>query len=183
MDSPFVGQIQPFGFNFAPKGWVPCNGQLLSIAQNTALFSLLGTNFGGDGQTTFGVPDLRGRSMVGVGQGPGLSAVSLGEAAGSPTVTLLLTNLPNHNHTATATSSLFAEGTLANTSNPQAKMFGGGNFYVAPDPAANKTLDPGAIVTSVTVNPTGGSQPVGILNPFLGLNICLATQGIYPSRN
>ena len=95
---PFIGQIQAFGFNFAPAGWAHCNGQLLAISQNTALFSLLGTTYGGDGRTTFGLPEMRGRSIRHVGTGPGLSAVSWGQRGGATTATLIAANLPSHNH-------------------------------------------------------------------------------------
>src|SRR5688500_1418895 len=98
MDSPFLGQIQPFGFGFAPRGWQLCQGQVLAISTNTALFSLLGTMYGGNGQTTFALPDLRGRSLVGMGQGPGLSNIVQGEVAGNETITLLTTQMPAHNH-------------------------------------------------------------------------------------
>src|SRR5215211_4319727 len=101
MSEPFIGQIMLVPYNFAPRGWAFCAGQILPIAQNTALFSLLGTTFGGNGQTTFALPDLRGRAPIGQGQGPGLSNISLGEAAGTETVTLLSTNMPAHSHTVT----------------------------------------------------------------------------------
>jgi microcystin-dependent protein len=104
MDSPFMGQIQAFGFNFAPRGWALCQGQIMSISQNTALFSLLGTNYGGNGVQTFGLPDLRGRVAVGQGQGPGLSPYTIGELAGSENVSILISNMPSHTHLATFTS-------------------------------------------------------------------------------
>ncbi|MEX1309383.1 MAG: tail fiber protein, partial [Candidatus Sulfomarinibacteraceae bacterium] len=103
MASPFIGQIQLFGFNFPPRGWAFCEGQLLAISSNTALFSLLGTTFGGDGRTTFGLPDLRGRSAVGVGNGPGLSSVSWGQRSGAENVTLNVNTLPSHTHSAAVT--------------------------------------------------------------------------------
>src|SRR5438105_10342167 len=99
MSEPFLGQIMLFGGNFAPRGWAFCNGQIMSIAQNTALFSLLGTTYGGDGITTFALPDLRGRAPVGQGQGPGLSNITLGEASGTESITLTIANMPGHNHT------------------------------------------------------------------------------------
>src|ERR1041385_1895796 len=102
MATPFLGAICMFGFNFAPRGWAFCNGQILSIAQNTALFSLLGTTYGGNGQTTFALPDLRGRVPVGTGQGPGLPSIQLGEVSGEPTHTLIITEIPAHNHQAQA---------------------------------------------------------------------------------
>src|ERR1700761_7227602 len=99
MSQPFLGEIEIFGFNFAPQGWAQCNGQLLSVKQNNALFSLLGTQFGGDGQSTFGLPNLQGQIPVGQGQGPGLSRYTMGETSGTETVTLLLSEMPSHTHT------------------------------------------------------------------------------------
>lgn len=184
MDNPFLGQIQPFGFTFAPRGWALCQGQLLSIAQNTALFSLLGTMYGGNGQTTFGLPDLRGRSLVGMGQGPGLTNIVQGEMAGTETVTLISNNMPAHTHAATATSTLYAEGLPGTSTNPTGKMLGGiQNGYIAQDPAQDKALDPAAVQTTVTVQPAGGNQPFGIRDPYLGINYSIALQGIFPSRN
>lgn len=181
---PFLGEIKPFGFNFAPRGYTMCNGQILAISTNTALFSLLGTAYGGDGQTTFGLPDLRGRTMVHQGQGNGLSSISLGEAGGSENVTLTNSNLPTHTHTATATSTLNAEGIAGNSQNPQGKLLGGlPNLYITPDPAQNKPLAPESIDTAVTVAPTGNSQPFGNRSPYLGLTLCIALEGIFPSRN
>src|SRR4051812_40605270 len=121
----FLGMITPFGFGFAPRNWALCQGQILSIAQNTALFSLLGTMYGGNGQTTFALPDCRGRSLVGMGQGPGLTNITQGEVSGTETVTLLITQMPAHNHTATATSTLYAEGLPGTANNPAGKMIGG----------------------------------------------------------
>jgi microcystin-dependent protein len=184
MSEPFLGQIQAFGFNFAPRGWAMCQGQILSIAQNTALFSLLGTTYGGNGQTTFALPDLRGRSMIGIGQGPGLSPITLGEQSGTENVTLTTNNLPAHIHSATATSTLEAEGLPGTAANPQGKMLAGiPNGYINPDATQNKALSSEAVTTNVTVGPTGGSQPFGIRDPYLGLNICIALQGIFPPRN
>ena len=181
---PFLGQIQAFGFNFAPRGWAMCQGQLLSIAQNTALFSLLGTQFGGNGQTTFGLPDLRGRCLVGMGQGPGLSPVDIGQVGGSESVTLTTAQMPQHTHTATATSTLSAEGVPGDSANPQGRMLGGiPNLYKTPDPAQNKALSDQALTTAVTNAPAGGSSPVDLRNPYLGINICIALEGIFPSRN
>src|SRR5499426_4244130 len=117
MSEPFLGQIQPFGFNFAPTGWATCDGQILSIAQHTALFSLLGTTYGGNGQTTFRLPDLRGRVPVHQGQGPGLSPYTLGEVTGTENVTLITTQIPAHNHIAQSAVNV-AASSLAPTDNP-----------------------------------------------------------------
>ena len=184
MDSPFLGQIQAFGFNFAPRGWAMCQGQLLSIAQNTALFSLLGTQFGGNGQTTFGLPDLQGRTMVGAGQGAGLSPVEIGQQGGSESVTLTAAQMPIHTHVATATSTLVAEGLPGDGANPQGKLMAGlPNMYKVPDPTANLPLSAEAVTTAVTNAPAGGSSPVALRNPYLGVNMCIALQGIFPSRS
>jgi microcystin-dependent protein len=170
---PFVGQIQAFGFNFAPRGWAMCNGQLMSISENTALFSLLGTIYGGDGRTTFQLPGLRGRSMVHAGQGPGLSNIQIGQKGGWENVTLQTTNLPAHNH-----------ATVMNLGGT-AEEAGAGHFLAtsgaifAEDAAAGSTLNAGAI----TSGNTGGGQSFNNRNPYLGINVCIALVGVYPSRN
>lgn len=169
----FVGQIQAFGFNFAPRGWASCNGQLISISQNTALFSLLGTMYGGDGTTTLALPDLRGRSIVGIGQGPGLSDIRQGERAGVESVTLLVSNLPAHNHSVT----IGVSTATGEESNPQNKVLAS-----HPD-AYNTVATPNASLNSGSTSSVGSSSPFGIRNPYLGINICIAMQGIYPSRN
>ncbi|MCH3884708.1 phage tail protein [Tenacibaculum aquimarinum] len=174
---PFIGQIQAFGFNFAPRGWALCNGQLLAISANSALFSLLGTTFGGDGRTSFGLPDLRGRSIVHVGNGPGLSNISWGEKGGDEQVYLNTTNMPSHNHTAVINAtngdgdeSIPNGGYLANSGNI--------DFY-AEENQNGVALNNG----SITVGNTGGNLPFQNRNPFLGIYVSIAMQGIYPSRN
>ena len=181
---PFIGEVKIFGFNFAPRGYATCQGQILSIAQNTALFSLLGTTYGGNGQTTFALPDLQGRSPIGQGQGPGLSPIVMGQIAGVENTTLLLTNLPPHNHPATATSALFAENLPGDSGTPTGRMLGGiPNGYLTPDAAPNKQLSAEAVTTTVTVGVNGGGQPFNIRNPYLGINYSIALEGIFPSRN
>ena len=172
---PFLGQIQAFGFNFPPRGWTFCNGQLLPISQNTALFSLLGTTFGGDGRTTFALPDLRGRSIVHVGSGPGLDHISWGQRGGDYETVLTVANLPAHSHTAT----LHAETAFADTANPENKMLAGAQTYAAPVPAQNKAMASDSIV----VNNTGSNIPLYTRNPFLGVYVSIALTGLYPSRN
>lgn len=167
MATPFIGQIQSFGFNFAPRGWAMCNGQLLSISQNTALFALLGTTYGGNGQTTFALPDLRSRFPTHMGQGPGLSSKDLGEASGSETVTLTTQQIPAHAHGVNAT------GTFE-TKNPAGKVPSPKGAYGSP---ADTPMDP------AMVQPTGGSQPHDNMPPYLTINWCIALQGIFPSRN
>lgn len=172
---PFIAQIQPFGFNFAPRGWAQCNGQLMPIAQNTALFSLIGTTFGGDGRTTFALPDLRGRSIVHIGTGPGLETITWGERAGSSSHTLSILNLPTHTHTQLIPVNN-EDG--ASSEDPENNFLGisGSNLYNT-TATSNKFLG-----TSVTT-PTGGGQPFYSRDPFLGINVCIALVGIFPSRS
>lgn len=166
---PFIGQIQAFGFNFAPRGWAFCHGQILSIAQNTALFSLLGTTYGGNGQTTFALPDLRGRNGVCFGQGPGLSNINLGEIGGAENRTLTVANLPSHGHAINAKE----EGTTDNPSGAFIAGDGTNAFGSASD----------TVMAGTSVGNTGGNQPFNVQNPYLGINYCIALVGIFPSRN
>lgn len=199
----YLAMISMFGTNFAPRGWMLCNGQTLSIAQNSALFSLLGTTFGGDGQTTFALPNFQGRMPMGWGNGPGLSPRTLGEVAGTESQTLTQLQMPQHTHAATATSTststttatLHAETTNGDARNPLGKMLAtpptGAQIYADPIAADNKAMAPDSITatTNTTTNTTvtnavaGGSQPVGIMPPFLAVSFCICTQGIFPSRN
>lgn len=175
MSDPFIGEIRIVPFNFAPQGWADCNGQMLAINQNQALFSLLGTNYGGNGTTTFGLPDLRGRFPMHEGTGPGLSWHTLGERAGTETHTLLPTQMPAHNHTA----ALLASGGEGDRSDPS-------GAYPA---RAEEPLQPYAGSTStsmgaggVQVGLAGNSQPVSHMPPYLCLRFIIALQGIFPSR-
>lgn len=170
--NPFLGEIRNFGFNFAPRGWLMCQGQLLSIAQNTALFSLLGTTYGGNGQTTFGLPDYRGRVAVGIGTGPGPNVVQ-GEASGTPTTTLLVSNLPAHTHP------LNAKTGVGNQAAPT------GHLLAASDQRNSQYTSAGADTTLSTsaIGNTGSGTPIDNMQPYLGSNFCIATQGIFPSRN
>jgi len=171
MSDPFLGEIRLVPYNFAPRGWAFCNGQILPIAQNTALFSLLGTNFGGNGTTTFALPDLRGRTPVHAGgsAGPGLSAINLGEVAGTETVTLTQNQMPAHGHLAASTNA----GATANR--PAGQLPSGGGAYSSPSD--------GGTLNAAFIQNSGGSQPVGIRPPYLGLNYVIALVGIFPSRN
>ncbi|NCJ08050.1 phage tail protein [Synechococcales cyanobacterium C] len=177
---PFIGQIQAFGFNFPPRGWAFCDGQLLSISSNEALFSLLGTTFGGDGRTTFALPDLRGRSIVHVGSGPGLDTITWGERGGTFEVTLTIPQMASHSHTAI----LHGENALADSPDPLGRMLAapqpaGTNIYASPVPAQDRAM----ASESIVVDDTGGSQPLNIRNPFLGVYVSIALVGIFPSRN
>ena len=167
MSQPFIGQIVLFAGNFAPRGWALCNGQLLPISQNTALFSILGTTYGGNGQTTFALPDLRGRVAVSSGQGPGLTPRSLGEMAGSETVTLTASQMPAHTHAVNATNN------GQTTNRPQSAVPAKGGTYstASPDTTMN------------AVGNAGGSQPHDNLPPYTTLNYIIALEGIFPSRN
>ncbi len=172
MADPFVAEIRIFGFNFAPKGWATCDGQLLPISQNTALFSLLGTMYGGDGKSTFGLPDFRGGAPMHAGQGQGLTERQIGEASGSDTITLLQSEMPVHNH------QINGEPAFANSTDPAGKLFarpfGGGNMY--------RSSGTNTTVAVEAIAPSGGSLPHNNLQPYLTLNFCIALQGIFPPR-
>jgi microcystin-dependent protein len=168
VSQPFIGEIRLFGFNFAPRGWAPCQGQLLSIAQNTALFALLGTMYGGNGQTTFALPDLRGRFPMSFGQGAGLTNRTQGEMSGTETVTLTQGQMPPHNHPLRSTNQ------PSGTTRPAGNYPAGGGAYAA---AADGTMAPDV------VNVAGGGQPHDNIPPYLVLNYCIALEGIFPSRN
>jgi microcystin-dependent protein len=181
MSDPFIGQIIQGGWNFAPRGYAYCNGQSQSISQNTALFSLLGTTYGGNGQTTFNLPDLRGRSMINQGQGPGLSNYVLGQAGGTENTTLTTPNLPAHNHSANVSDT---KATLQLA--PAGGALGRGQdstgtvvplIYVPAGTATNVALAP------TTIGLTGNNLPFNNLSPYLAVSIVIATQGIFPSRN
>lgn len=165
MAQPYLSELRTFSFNFAPKGWAMCNGQLLSIAQNQALFSLLGTTYGGNGQTTFALPNLQGRTPMHFGSG-----YTQGEIAGQTAHTLLQTEMPAHTHMVTASSD-------ANVSNPQNAFFGGNTGYTPYGMAINTTMSPQGVTLA------GGSQPHDNMSPYLVINICIALQGIFPTRN
>lgn len=186
----FLGNIQAFGFNFAPRGWANCSGQLMNLAQNTALFSLLGTTYGGNGQTTFALPDLRGRAALNMGQGPGLSMYDIGQASGTEHTTLTISSMPMHTHTATSTFGAQVAGTSSNPANTPtdtnkylgASGGGQGNATIWSD-ALNAPVSMGGINGTVQVGTAGGNQPFSLLNPYLALNFCIALQGIFPSRD
>ncbi|NKI31948.1 phage tail protein [Croceivirga thetidis] len=171
---PLLGQLMTVGFNFAPRGWARCEGQLLAIAQYSALFSLLGTTYGGDGRTSFGLPDLRGRSIIGVGSGPGLGTIQWGEKNGVEDVTLTIQNLPPHNHAIAIPVSDETGEESDPTSNVIASRTDG--FKSTP----NTTLNGNAAATTAN---TGGGVAINIRNPYLGMYTCIALQGIFPSRS
>jgi microcystin-dependent protein len=168
---PFLAEIRIFPFNFAPKGWAWCDGQLMPLSQNTALFSLLGTTYGGDGKSNFALPDLQGRAPMHPGQGPGLSLHDLGETGGSETVTLLESEIPGHSHALTASQ---ADGLERF---PSAQKFATGiGISMFQTPGALVQLNPNA------VTPAGGDQPHNNMMPYLTLFFCIALQGVFPPR-
>ena len=172
MSEPFVGEIRMFAGNFAPRGWAFCDGQLLAVSQNDALFSLLGTIYGGDGRTTFGLPDVRGRVPIHAGSGPGLSPRRLGAKGGAENVTLTVNQLPSHTH------ALRASVNPATTPNPQGEVLGEtltDRVYRADDTDVN--------MASASVSNVGGSRSHTNLMPFLCINFIIALFGIYPSRH
>ncbi len=171
MSAPFIGEIRTFAITFVPRGWAECDGRLLPIAPNTALFSLLGTNYGGDGRTTFGLPDLRDRAPMHVGNGPGLTPRRQGDSGGEATVTLTTAQVPAHGHPMTAAGP-------ANTNDP-----------VGAAPATAPTVqqyhapgDPTPVAANA-IGPTGGSQPHDNVQPSLAVRYFIAVQGIYPPRS
>lgn len=169
---PFIGEISWFGGNFAPRGWAFCNGALLPIAQNTALFSILGTAYGGDGRTTFALPDVRGRTVIHSGSGPGLTPRALGSKGGTENETLTINQIPAHSHNLNASagganSATPSNNVLANTG--RTRIYEGGI--------------PNATMSSSAIAATGGSQPHNNMQPYTTLNCIIAIQGIYPSRS
>ena len=180
-----IGEIRMFAGNFAPKNWAFCQGQTLSISSNTALFSILGTTYGGNGTTTFGLPNLSGRVMVGAGTGPGLPNIQLGQVAGEAQHTLTSSEMPSHNHTASAPTATAPAASVATTDTPSAS--------VAPAPAtlgAGKSNNFGAADTNLappTLTPAvasaGSGMPHNNLQPYLGMNMVICLYGIYPARN
>jgi microcystin-dependent protein len=173
MSQTFVGDIEVFGFNFAPEGWFLCNGQLVPISQYEALYALIGTTYGGDGQSTFAVPDLRGRAAVHYGQGQGLSNYTIGQTTGVESVTLLTSQMPSHNHLASCVSTGGTAGVP--TGNTWAKEAGGNQIYSS-DPS-NTTMSPQSIGLD------GGSQPHDNIPPVLAMNYCICWAGIYPQQS
>lgn len=180
---PFIGEIMIVGFNFCPRGWAPANGQLLPISSNTALFSLLGTQYGGDGRTTFALPDLRGRVPINVGQGPGLSNYQMGQRGGAETVTLSTGQMPPHTHAVTGTVNAVASP--GNSPTPQGNLnaVSTAAAIYAPLPAGASTVPMANGTVSGTAGSAGAGQPVPNVQPYLAVNICIALQGIFPSRN
>ncbi|RKP48113.1 phage tail protein [Trinickia fusca] len=203
MSDPYLGEIRMVGFNFAPYGWALCQGQILPVSQNQALFSLLGTTFGGNGSSNFGLPDLQGRGPIGTGTGTGLSPITWGEVGGQEEVTLTTNQLPTHTHASqSSSSSMTSTGTISipattsstgGTGTPSATTVLGpmsqggraGELYSTSAP--NVTLAPFGVTVMgdaprVTIGTTGNSLPTPLRNPYLGLTCIVALQGIFPTR-
>ena len=176
MSNPFLAQIKVVGFGFAPKGWATCQGQILAISTNTALFSLLGTTYGGNGQTTFALPDLQGRAAMSFGQGPGLQDYVLGEEAGENNVTLLSTEMPSHTHP--ISGAVVPNSTTTNTPGPTSM------FTNASPNALYAVTNTGLLqLHPLAITLVGGSQPHNNTQPCLGMYFIIATSGIFPARN
>ena len=174
MLEPFLGMIALFGFNFAPKDWALCNGQLMSISQNSALFALLGTMYGGDGVTTFALPNLQGRVPLGMGNGPGLTPRTQGEMSGTENVTLLSTQMPQHNHFMTAsgdapTVTSPSDGSLGTAARGSSAIYVSG------------ATTPVNMASSTSM--TGGNQPHSNMQPYIAMNYCIALTGVFPQRS
>lgn len=189
-----IGEIRGFAGNFAPRAWAFCSGQLLAIAQNTALFSIIGTTYGGDGRTTFALPDLRGRAPISVGAGPGLSDRRLGSRSGTETVTLTVNQIPNHNHSAAFTevagvAHINVVADSANQEDPTNHYLAAANVagtnQIYSDSTPNASLAPASVTVdgNVTVYPTGGSLPHNNMQPYLTIYWIICLQGIFPSRS
>lgn len=172
MSEPFIGEVRCFGFNFAPKGWLQCNGQLLLITQNTALFAILGTTYGGDGKTNFALPNLNGNVVMGAGQGAGLTPRVIGETGGVESVTLLESEMPVHTHP-------------ANCNSANGNQYGPGGHYWAQDAAGGSDYyGTGSVpMAAGALSPAGGNQAHTNLQPYLVSNYCIAIQGIFPPRS
>lgn len=170
---PFLGEIRPFAGNFAPTGWALCNGTVLPIAQYTALFSILGTMYGGDGKVTFALPNLNGSTAIGMGQGPGLTQRVQGEVVGSSTVTLTANEMPGHGH------GMVGSGDISTSNSPDGGVLSGTSTALTPyDPPSSSSV----ALAVQSIQPSGGGQPHSNMQPYLGLTYIIALQGIFPSR-
>lgn len=204
----FIGMISPFGFNFAPRQWGLCNGALIAISQNSALFSLIGTYYGGDGRSTFGLPELRGRSPIGYGHGPGLSGYNIGQASGFETQTLNVLQIPSHTHSATFTPTPGAPLEVeveVSTDAGETTTAAAGSYLATPVPGSSPADQPekiyradagsgtvplggvsamgGGASGTVSIGQTGGTQAFSILSPYQAVNYSICMYGIFPSRN
>lgn len=175
MADQYVGEIRIFGCNFAPTGWAQCNGQILSISQNTALFSLLGTNYGGDGRVTFALPNLQGAATLNWGSGAGLTSYVVGETAGAATVTLTLNEMPGHSHTVNAINS-------GNAASPNGSIWGNPTARPAPNFFTN-SVGSGPVMNPQAIGVNGGNSAHNNLMPYQVVNYCIALTGVFPPRS
>lgn len=175
-----IGEIRLFASAFAPKNWSYCDGSIIAIRSNTALFSILGTTYGGDGQTTFALPNLAGRSAVGSGQGPGLSYYDLGEVIGNNSVTLNVTNLPAHTHSATGSVVIPAYSDEGDSGSPSGNVLAAKAGMYSSQPSDSSTKP---IPLSLQIGTSGGNQPIGLNQPSLGMNYIICMFGVFPYRN
>jgi len=180
---PFIGQLALFGFNFCPRFWAPADGRLLAINRNQALFALLGTQYGGDGRTTFALPDLRGRAAIGTGRGPGLAPYRIGQSGGSEQVTLEIDQLPTHSHAATTEVDLPAPSAATATDGHGEDVVADVGDGATAAPAGRSVTTGEAVTATTTVAATGGGQPHENRAPYLVANWCIALQGVFPPRN
>ena len=174
MSDPFIGEIRIFAGNFAPRNWAFCNGQQVPIAQNTALFAIIGTTYGGDGRTTTGLPNLQGRAPMHPGRGPGLSPRSLGESGGTENVTVSVAQMPSHTHTL-----MVNQDEQGDDNDPAGQFLGANGLYTDPNTAPSNLVS----MSSQSMPNVGGSQAHNNLQPFLAINFVIALQGIFPPRN
>jgi microcystin-dependent protein len=176
-----IGEIRMFAGTFAPKNWAMCQNQIIAISTNSALFSILGTTYGGNGQTTFALPDFRGRTAIGTGNGPGLTPYTLGQMGGNENTTLLISNMPSHNHPVTGTVTIKATGDGDIGTDPGNRNFGPGNTYTT----ATDLVDMATGNTDVKLStaPAGNNMPFSNIQPYLAMNYIICMYGIYPSRN
>ena len=176
----YIGIIKLFAGNFEPRGWAYCNGQILSIAQNSALFAILGTTYGGNGQTTFALPDLRSRIPVGTGQGPGLSPYQLGQVQGTESVTMTINNMPMHTHAITGSVRIPVNDSNADADSPTGAYLGTPAESIYSSSQNSFAADP---VSTLANTPIGGNIPFSIMQPVLAMNYIICLEGIFPSRN
>jgi microcystin-dependent protein len=172
MSEPFVGEIRMFGFQFAPRNWAICQGQLMAIAQNDALFALIGTTYGGDGQATFGLPDFRGRIPIHQGTGPGLSNYPIGQNSGSENVTVTVQQIPSHSH------NMYASTSGVRTTSPANDYLGSGEADIY-----NRNTTASQTSLNSAIGNAGGSQPHNNIQPALCVNFCISLFGVFPTRN
>lgn len=182
MAEPYIGQMIPFAGNFAIRGWAKCDGQLLPISQWSALFSILGTTYGGDGRVTFGLPECRGRAVIHEGNGPGLPDYRLGQKSGNYQHQLTISQMPSHNHVAVSSSKLEVNSAAGSTSDPEGAVPAAASEDIYSDLASTYGLDNG-VATSTTIGNTGGGQAYNIMNPYIAVNWLIALQGQYPPRS